>query len=254
MGDDIRLQRQGDVAYLGFDRPDTRNAYNRAVMEALDQRLREIAVDPSIGCVVLHGDERAFCSGGDLREVLELAEQGADALREGWFEPLLRVTQRLATLPMPTVAAVRGLALAGGLELALCCDLLIVADDARLGDQHINAGLIPGGGATDTLVRRIGAQRAKHLMLTGRRVSGREAAEIGLALWSAPAENFDAEMEGLTSELAAKRKEAARAIKLLVGPDLDPEAVRREQDAAAYDMSGETVLDQLRSFGSGKGR
>src|SRR5690606_37044251 len=123
MGEGITFRRREDVVYLGFDRPDKRNAYNRAVLDALDERLREIAADPSVGCVVLHGDDTAFCSGGDLREVLDLAEQGADALREGWFAPLLRVTQRLATLPAPTVAAVRGLALAGGLELALCCDL-----------------------------------------------------------------------------------------------------------------------------------
>ncbi|HEY0639907.1 MAG TPA: enoyl-CoA hydratase/isomerase family protein [Pseudonocardiaceae bacterium] len=242
-------RRDGDVVYLGFNRPDRRNAYDSSVMAELDGRLRELALDTSVGALVLHGDERSFCSGGDLDEVRGLAEQGAAALREGWFGPLLRLNQRLLTFPSPTVAAVAGYALAGGLELALCCDFLVVSEAAKLGDQHINVGLVPGGGATETLVARVGAQRAKELMLTGRRLTGVEAVDIGLALWSAPAERFDAEVAAFATGLAAKRRVASQQIKLLVGPRVSIDALREEQDVAARDLAGDEMLAVLRGLG-----
>lgn len=250
MGDVVTLDRSGAVAYVGLNRPEKRNAYNRAVIQELDALLRELTTDDAVRCVVLHGDERAFCSGGDLVEVRALAEAGASALREQWFAPLLRVSQRLLTFPAPTVAAVRGMALAGGLELACCCDFIVATDEASLGDQHLNAGLIPGGGATDLLARRVGPQRAKELIMTGRRVSGAEAAAIGLALWSAPAGEFDARLEEFVGSLTDKRDEALRAVKLLAGPDVDLDAIRREQELAARDMSGEAVRTILRGFGA----
>jgi enoyl-CoA hydratase/carnithine racemase len=251
MADLLNERREGDVVYLGFNRPEKRNAYNMGLIEALNEALTRLGRDGSLRCLVLHGDDRAFCSGGDLTEVLELAEQGPEALRTSWFEPLLEMSRRLMTFPAPTVAAVRGAALAGGLEIALCCDLLVTVDTARLGDQHINHGLIPGGGATETLVRRVGAQRAKHLILSGRRISGADAAEIGLALWSTPEEKFDQELTQLVSELAGKRGEAARLVKMLIGPEHDHEGIQREQLVAARDMSGEEMLTVLRGFGRG---
>jgi len=239
----------GATVYVGFNRPDRRNAYDTEVMSELDQLLKELSLDDGVGCLVLHGDARSFCSGGDLAEVLALAEQGAGALRDGWFAPLLRLNQRLLTFPSPTVAAVAGYALAGGLELALCCDFLVVADEAKLGDQHINVGLVPGGGATVTLVDRVGAQRAKELMLTGRRLTGTEAVDIGLALWSAPADRFDDEVAAFAASLAGKRRTASQQIKLLVGPRVDLDAMREEQYVAARDLAGAEMLGVLRGFG-----
>lgn len=250
MADLLTLRRAEGAAHVGINRPEKRNAYNRAVVAELDGLLEALATDDDVRCVVLHGDERAFCSGGDLLEVRALADQGALALRDGWFAPLLRLTQRLLTFPAPTIAAVRGLALAGGLELACCCDFIVTTDEAQLGDQHINAGLIPGGGATDLLARRVGKQRAKELMLTGRRVRGQEAVAIGLALWSEPDDEFDARLSAFVGSITGKRDEALRAIKLLVGPDADVVALRREQEVAARDMSGDEVRALLHSFGS----
>lgn len=246
----LTIRRAHGAVWVGFNRPDKRNAYNRAVMTELDRTLRELTTDTDMRCLVLHGDEGSFCSGGDLSEVRELADQGPRALKEKWFAPLLALSQRILTFPMPTIAAVRGLALAGGLELACCCDFIVTTEEAKLGDQHINAGLIPGGGATDLLARRIGPQRAKELMLTGRRLQGTEAAEIGLALWSAPEGEFERRLAAFVDSLTSKRHDALAAIKLLMGPTADPAALRRESEVAARDMSGPDVRQLLHSFGS----
>lgn len=243
-------RREGSAVFIGFNRPEKRNAYNTEVIAALNARLRELSHDKEISVLILHGDAKAFCSGGDLKEVRTLAEAGAEALRDGWFKPLLEMTKRLVTFPVPTVAAVRGAALAGGLEIALCCDFLVATDEAKIGDQHINHGLIPGGGATETLVNRIGIQRAKDLILTGRRVSGVEAARIGLALWSVPDSEFDAALSTFVKEISDKRREALRLVKMLIGPEHDFDGISREQDVAARDMSGDEILTVLRGFGS----
>jgi enoyl-CoA hydratase/carnithine racemase len=162
----------------------------------------------------------------------------------------MEMTRRLVTFPVPTIAAIRGAALAGGLEIAMCCDFLVATDDAKIGDQHINHGLIPGGGATETIVNRIGSQRAKDLILTGRRISGTEAARIGLALWSVPDESFDEALNTFAVQLSDKRREASRLVKMLIGPEHDFDGIAQEQDVAAYDMSGDEILTILRGFGS----
>jgi len=251
MPEPILAEVRNGVAHVSFNRPDKRNAYNRETLAALQVVLKDVATDPDVGALVLQGVGGTFCSGGDLKDVRELAHEGPDALHSGWFEPLFELIQRLSTLPVPTVAAVRGMALAGGLEFALCCDFIVVSDEAKLGDQHINAGLIPGGGATQLLTSRIGRQRALDLMLTGRRVKGAEAAEIGLALWSAPDSEFDDRLSTFVASLIDKRRQATEAIKLLVGPRINLDGIREEQAVAVRDMTSPDTLALLDSFGNG---
>jgi enoyl-CoA hydratase len=113
---------------------------------------------------------------------------------------------QLEELPVPTIALVHGFALAGGLELVLACDMAIVAEDARLGDQHANFGLMPGGGSTQRLPRRVGLPRAMELLTTGRWLTGPESVEWGLALRSVPIERLDQELEGLLASLRGKSR------------------------------------------------
>ena len=107
---------------------------------------------------------------------------------------------------MPVIALVHGFVLAGGLELMLACDMAIAAEDARIGDQHVNFGLMPGGGSTQRLPRRIGMQRAMELLTTGRWLSGAEAAEWGLVRRAVPADTLDQELEALVSPLRTKSR------------------------------------------------
>ena len=128
----------------------------------------------------------------------------------------------LENLAIPTVAVVQGFALAGGLELAMACDMTIVSNEAKLGDQHANFGLMPGGGSTQRLPRRIGMQRAMELLTTGRWLTGPEAVDWGLALRSTDEANLNAELESILSSLRDKSRESLSWIKSITrqGRDL----------------------------------
>ena len=107
---------------------------------------------------------------------------------------------------MPVIAVVHGFALAGGLEVMMACDMALVAEESRIGDQHVNFGLMPGGGSTQRLPRRVGMQRAMELLTTGRWLSGSEAVEWGLALRAVPSDSLDEELETLLGLLRTKSR------------------------------------------------
>jgi len=140
----------------------------------------------------------------------------------GYLQSLNGCLFQLEELPIPTVAAVHGYALAGGLELMLACDLALAAEDSRLGDQHTNFGLMPGGGSTQRLPRRIGMPRAMELLTTGRWLSGVEAAAWGLVLRAVPAASLDEELEKLAAPLRGKSRAGLGWIKSVArrGQDL----------------------------------
>ena len=151
---------------------------------------------------MVRGEGRAFCSGADL---IAMDAAFADHSRlSRYLEEINACLFRLEELPVPVIAAVHGFVLAGGLELMLACDMAIAAEDARIGDQHVNFGLMPGGGSTQRLPRRIGMQRAMELLTTGRWLSGAEAAAWGLVLRAVPVEKLDQELEELLSPLRTK--------------------------------------------------
>ena len=171
-----------------------------------------LAEDRSISVLVLTGaGEKAFCAGADLT-YLEMVFNDPPALTEylGRFNEMLF---SLEDLPIPVIGVVQGFALAGGLELLLACDLVIAAEDARIGDQHINFALMPGGGSTQRLPRKLGQQRALELLLTGRWLSGTEAAQSGLVFRVAPAEALDEALEELLKALRDKSQPALGWIK-----------------------------------------
>src|SRR5438552_4308082 len=159
----VRFERDGAVARVVLDRPGQMNAISPELLEELDAACAAIEADRGIGAVALTGSGRAFCAGADLKIVQELAPhpEGWRAFMDLWH----RVFDRLERLPVPVVAGVHGLALAGGLELTMVCDLVVVDAEARLGDQHTNFALVAGGGGSQRLPRLIGARRAKELML-----------------------------------------------------------------------------------------
>src|SRR5690606_13389530 len=128
------------------------------VVEALDSALSSAESDPAVHAVVLTGNGRAFCAGADLKYVRETASGDETAVAR-FLDSVLGVMGRLEKFPKPTIAAINGLALAGGLELVLCCDLVVAARSARLGDAHANYGLLPGGGSSVRLPRKIGPTR-----------------------------------------------------------------------------------------------
>ena len=200
----IMLAKERNIATIRLNRPDAMNALSRELVADLAAALEDVAADDSVKALVVRGEGRCFCAGADLKYFQD-AFQSPDALRE-YLSEINGVLFQLEALPVPVIAVVHGFALAGGLELMMACDMALVADDARIGDQHVNFGLMPGGGSTIRLPRLVGPQRAMDLLTTGRWLNGPEAVAWGLALRSAPLDELDAELENLAAPLRGKSR------------------------------------------------
>lgn len=164
------------VAEIVLDRPEALNAVSTEMARAIATAAREVAADGSISCVVLSSShERAFCVGADLKERNELSDDELVAAR-----PTSRAAYgSVLDLPMPAVAAVDGFALGGGFELALSCDMVVAGADAVVGLPEVGVGVIPGGGGTQLLVRRVGWSRAARAIFTGAKMPAAAALAIG---------------------------------------------------------------------------
>ena len=189
------------VAVVTLNRPDVLNAISGEVANELAGALLQAGANPEAWVVVLAAaGEKAFCVGADLKERNQLDDAG-------WMHHRILVRamfDSLRALPQPTVASVFGYALGGGFELALNCDLIVASRDAVLGLPEVTVGIVPGGGGTQLLGRRVGLGRAKELIFTGRRVSGEEAFEMGLV-------NRAVEPEALGSATMELAREICRA-------------------------------------------
>lgn len=203
-----RHDRDG-VATLTLDRPEKLNALDPAMFVELRRHLDAIAIDERVRCVVLTGAGRAFCAGHDLDAIA--SHERAPSKH---FEP--ETVDALEQLPQPTVARIHGHCYTGGLELALACDLLIADESARLGDTHGQWGLVPIWGMTVRLPERVGRSTAKELMFTSRRITGAEAAAIGLVDRCVPDDELDATVAALAAEIVANSAGTNRIVKRLL--------------------------------------
>jgi len=221
----------GGVATLTLDRPETLNALDWELLRALDATLASCATHPRVRCVVLTGaGERAFCAGVDLQTGAELTAASA---RE-WIRLGHRVCNRLATLPQPVLAAIRGHVLGGGLELALACDLRLLGDDAQVGLPLAARGWPPGWGGLRRLQSLVGPARARRLALLAEPIRAPEALTWGLAQWVVPAPFLGQEATGLGQRLAAGEPEAVLRMKgELAAPGLVSDAAAVAADEAA---------------------
>jgi enoyl-CoA hydratase/carnithine racemase len=185
----LELERRGDIAVIAFNRPESRNAINDELREALPQVLAEISADPEVKAVVLTGRGSAFCAGGDVKSMQGRLEASPERVAiDGWrrqkrtaaFVAAVRELDRI------TIAAVNGPAMGLGMDIALACDFIVAGSEARFASSFVKRGLIPDGGSMYFLPRRVGMQRAKDLMYSGRTVLAEEAIAIGLADRLAP--------------------------------------------------------------------
>jgi enoyl-CoA hydratase/carnithine racemase len=251
----VRLERDGAVARVVLDRPAQLNAISPELLLDLDAACARIETDAGLGAVTLTGAGRAFCAGADLGVVQELAP---DPERWRTFMDLWhRVFDRIERLPVPVIAGVHGLALAGGLELTLVCDLVVADEEARLGDQHANFALVAGGGGSQRLPRLVGARRAKELMLLGGWIDARQALAWGLVNRLAPAGTLEEATLALARDVAGKSAAASRTAKALVDRGLDVDlrtGLELEKRMVAEHMRGEDAQAGLRAFAERKRR
>ena len=228
---EVLLERRGPAAWVTLNRPQELNALSPAVLGRLAAVLDEIEADPDIRCLVLTGAGRAFCAGADLRFVHDMPADGRDAATMAFLRTATAFMSRLEACPKPVIAAVNGVATAGGLELVLCCDLVVAADTARLGDGHANYGLLPGAGASARLPRRIGLARAKHLFFTGELLPAADLLAAGLVNSVVPGADLAAAVGRLAEGIAAKSPVGLRRMKELANAAMDgtlADALRRE--------------------------
>src|SRR3990172_6262219 len=215
----LRLDREGPIVHLVLNRPAQLNAINRQMLEDLSSACKVIEGDASVKVVTLTGEGRIFCAGADLRTVQELSP---NPKRWGEFNRLWHgAFNRIEALAVPVIAGVHGMALAGGLELTMVADLVIAEEDAKLGDQHANFGLVAGGGGSQRLPRLIGLRRAQELMLLGHWLSAREALEWGLINRVVPTGQVREKLNELASQLASLSGSANRTVKMLANRGLD---------------------------------
>jgi enoyl-CoA hydratase/carnithine racemase len=206
----VSSRRDGRVARITLERPEALNAISGALAGDLAAALSRVADDPAAWVVVLGAaGERAFCVGADLKERAGLSAAGWEANRER----VRALFAALRAVPQPTIASVFGFALGGGLELALSCDLVVAAEGAQLGLPETRVGLVPGGGGTQLLARRVGPMRAKELVFTGRRVGAAEALGLGLLTRVVPRDDLERATEDLAEEICRSSPAAVREAK-----------------------------------------
>ncbi len=176
-GTGVTVERRGAIAVWTLDRPERYNALSRAAVRELGRLAREAAGDRSLRAVVITGaGDKAFCAGADLKERRSMDEED---VRD--FLPLYRASfGAIDALPVPTFAAINGVAFGGGLELALACDFRVAARGVKLGLTETSLGIIPGAGGTQRLTRIVGEGRAKELIVFARRLDAEEAAALGV--------------------------------------------------------------------------
>ncbi len=225
---EIELTIAGGVATIMFDRPDALNAITPTMLAELNEAASSCAEDNHVRIVVLTGRGRAFSAGVDLKALGE-RELVNGKVGDILDVPARQLTTTLSTMPKPVVAAVNGFCFTGALEIALACDLILVADEAKIGDTHAKFGLRPTWGMTARLPAAVGIARARELSYTARTIDGQEAAALGLAVRSAPRETFDDALQTLLSEMLANSSESFAAYKDLyqeVLPALEHERTR----------------------------
>lgn len=173
----LLVERKDGIGWITFNRPEVLNALDVQSRRELAECLGEMERDPSVAVVALTGGgDKAFCAGADLKMFVDFSPKKA----RDYVRLAKAVTRKIETLKKPVIAAVNGVALGTGCEIALACDLVVASRNARFGQTELNVGLIPGAGGTQRLPRIVGLKRAKELIFTGRLLDADEALELGL--------------------------------------------------------------------------
>lgn len=246
----VETENDGHSAVVTLNRPEQMNPLDRHTVKDLLILFRQFDTEKKIRAVILTGAGKAFSAGGDLAGYQTLYRQ-PDAFR-AFLNDFRDLCFLIENGPMVVIAAVNGWCLAGGIELALACDLIIAADSARIGDAHLNYGQLPGAGGSQRLPRAIGAQRAKWLIYRGHSIDGIEAERIGLAAMAVPSKQLLATARDTIAEMLGKSPAGLKGAKHLVNEGLKKplaDAVQFELDYVHnYATTHPDALEGLAAF------
>jgi enoyl-CoA hydratase len=246
----LLLETADGVATLTLNRPGAMNAITARMKEELARALDAVEADAEVRVLVITGaGTKAFCAGADIKE-----RSGTDPT-PAEFYARQKLTQRLFSrieqLDRPVIAAINGVALGGGCEIALACDLRIAADTASLGLTEVNLGVLPAGGGTQRLPRIVGAAKAKELIFTGQRLAAAQALELGLVNRVVPADGLMAAAGELARQIAAKPPLAVRLAKQVINKGLQTDtetAMEFELYAASILFDTDDRKEGMRAF------
>ena len=207
----ILVSKEGPIGVITLNRPQQMNALSTKLVTELIAALSDFERDESVRCLVITGSERAFSAGADIKEMADMT--AVQMTMSGHFFPLWDTG---GGYPKPTVGALSGFVLGGGLELAMSLDILIASETTQLGQPEIDIGVMPGGGGTQRLTRAVGKSKAMEMILTGKRIGAEEARALGLVSRVVPKEAYLEEAKRVANEIASKSPVAIRLAKMSV--------------------------------------
>lgn len=243
--------------WITFTQESRLNALNSEMMGELDRALDRAAADDGIRSVVLTARGRAFCAGADLKSVLGKITAGNGA-GTAWVADLRAMLERnllafdkLRRLPKPVICGINGLTMAGGLELAMCCDVIIAAESARIADAHSNFSVFPGAGGAAVLPGRIGMNNAKYMLFTGDALPAIELHRMGLVQEVVADDRLNARLRALAAQLNGKSPAVLSRMKDVVNATLEMSvagALRYETEVLRNHIHSQDFVDGLKAF------
>jgi enoyl-CoA hydratase/carnithine racemase len=245
----VLVEQRGNIRWLTLNRPERRNALDAGLIEALDEQVTAADKDPDTSLVAISGAGPSFCAGGDFRQFLVLDRDGTHPVR--FLEDVSRCFTRITAAATPWVAVLHGHAIAGGLELALACDLVVAADTTLIGDGHLRHGLLPAGGSSVRLPAAVGHGLARRLLLTGELLPATDFAASGWIDRIVPAEQLETTAMAVCRHLAAVAGPSQSSLKGLLHhiTGIEPAAaLQAELDAFADNWTTQPVSTALEAF------
>ncbi len=245
--DDVLVETISEgVVQIRLNRPERMNALGFEMSVRLQEALKGV-IASNARVLLVRGTGKAFCAGADLKE-----RRGMDAAQRSAHNAAINVfIDGLSLAPIPTISVVNGAALGGGCEIALACDMRVIASDAMIGLTEVRIGAIPGAGGTQRLPRAIGCALALELMMTGEPITGTRAAGIGLVNAAVPLDELDGRAQALAKVVASRSPLGLRKIKQLVYEGLDTalkEGVKRERESLLQVLSSKDYAEGLAAF------
>lgn len=237
--ENIRYERRGAAAWIRLNRPAQLNALSSETLDECEAALSIAEKDAEVRAVVFAAAGRAFCAGADLKALNDLPPEAREAATAAFIAKISAMMDRIEVFPKPTIAAVNGIAMAGGLELVLACDLVVASEEAKLGDGHAKYGLLPGAGGSVRLPRKISPNRANYLFFTGDLLPAQELADWGLVNRVVSAGTLESTVEEWVTGIATKSPLGLARMKVMARAALDSsasDALRQEQILAALHL------------------